>query len=105
MRLISAQSPVGIMERTMCIIDYMASSIASKEDNAPIEQAGAFFILSDASDNVKTAMDEVIQLTDALNASISEAIKLRLIDDRFEKILHRNIDEKYISRIEQHINR
>lgn len=91
MKPIFPQGSIDIMERTTYIIDYMASSIASKEANALIEQAGAFYILTDASDQIKKAMDEVIAFANAVNKSINEASSMQIIDERFSEILERNI--------------
>ena len=91
MKYVSPQAPIDILERISCVIDYMASSIATKEASALIEQAGAFFILSDASNKIKEAMDILIEQTKAINKTIEEATNLCLIDDRFEEILSRNL--------------
>jgi len=92
MKKISVMTPMDILERTQCIIDYMASSIATKEASALIEQAGAFIILSDASDRIRDAMDEISVMARGINIVLAEALEQNLIDERFESIM-----DKYMS--------
>lgn len=89
MKKISVMTTMDILERTKCIIDYMASSIATKESNALIEQAGAFIILSDAADRIRDAMDEISVMGRGINIVLSEALEQNLIDERFESILNK----------------
>lgn len=87
MNTINQQLPMDILERTSCIVDYMASSIATKEVSALIEQAGAFIILSDVSDKIKDAMEYISVHTRIVNAVLAEAMEQGIIDERFDRLL------------------
>lgn len=90
---INYREMIDILERASCVVDYMASSIATKEVNALIEQAGAFIILSNVSDNIKEAMEFASVHTQTINDTIIEALKEGIIDDRFERLLSSRLCE------------
>jgi len=85
---------MDILERTSCVVDYMAASIATKEVSALIEQAGAFIILSDVSDRIKDAMEHISVQTRAINDVLIEAMEEGIIDERFERLLCNRLCER-----------